>query len=57
MCLHGITEMTGTEKKKQVCIRLKESTIKEMEKIKGQTGMPISKQVELKMKGYKICKE
>lgn len=49
--------MTDNDKKRQVCIRLDESVVKEMERIRDKTGMPVSKQVELKMKGYKICKE
>ncbi len=49
--------MTENDKKRQVCFRLEESVVKEMERIKDMTGMPLSKQVELKMKGYKICKE
>ena len=47
----------GKNKKKQVCIRMDESIVKEMERVRDETGVPLSQQVELKLKGYKICKE
>ena len=47
----------GKEKKKQVCIRMDKSLVKEMERLKKETGVPISQQIELRLKGYKICKE
>jgi len=47
----------GKNKKKQVCIRMDESIVKEMERVRDETGVPLSQQVELKLKGYKLCKE
>lgn len=46
----------GKGKKKQVCIRMDESLVKEMERVRDETGVPVSQQVELKLKGYRICK-
>ncbi|MEM0096554.1 MAG: hypothetical protein QW660_07980 [Candidatus Bathyarchaeia archaeon] len=43
-------------KKRQVCATLDESLIKEMEEIREKTGLPISTQIELRLKGYKVCK-
>jgi len=44
------------EAKRQVCFRIEESIVKDMEKIRKETGVPISKQIELKLKGYTISK-
>ena len=43
--------------KRQVCARIDESLVKEMERVKEETGVPVSQQIELRLKGYKICKE
>jgi len=43
--------------KRQICIQVDEKTAKEMEKIRDETGVPISRQIELKLKGFKIVKE
>ena len=43
-------------KKRGICVTLDEKLVKEMEKIREETGIPISLQVELRLKGYKICK-
>jgi len=42
--------------KRQVCFRIEESIVKEMEKVREETGVPISTQIELKLKGYTISK-
>ena len=49
--------MSEKTKKRQVCIRVDESLVKEMERFKEKTGVPISQQIELRLKGYKICKQ
>ena len=36
--------------------QIDEDTFKEMQKIRDETGLPISRQIDLKMKGYKIVK-
>ncbi len=43
--------------KKQICFTVDEETAKELEKIRDETGIPVSKQVELSLKGYKIVKK
>jgi len=43
--------------KKQICFTVDEKTAKNLEKIREETGIPVSKQVELALKGYKIVKE
>jgi antitoxin component of RelBE/YafQ-DinJ toxin-antitoxin module len=44
------------EKKRQVCFRIEESVVKEMESIRDKTGVPVSTQIELRLKGYDIRK-
>lgn len=41
----------------QLTTQIDEGLLKEMEKIRDDTGIPISRQVELRLKGYKIIKE
>jgi hypothetical protein len=41
-------------KKRQVCIRIEESIIEEMEQVREKTGVPISTQIELRLKGFTI---
>lgn len=43
--------------KRQVCVQLDEDVAKLMEEIRDQTGIPISRQIELKLKGFKIVKD
>jgi antitoxin component of RelBE/YafQ-DinJ toxin-antitoxin module len=43
--------------KKQVCVRLDESLVKEMQRVKEETGVPLSQQIELRLKGYDIRKK
>ena len=42
--------------KKQVCILLDEEEYKKLAKLREETGLPISKIIELKLKGYEIVK-
>jgi hypothetical protein len=41
-------------KKRQICLRLEESIVEEMEQIREKTGVPISNQIELRLKGFTI---
>jgi len=41
-------------KKRQVCFRIEESIVKEMEQIREKTGVPVSTQIELRLKGFTI---
>jgi hypothetical protein len=41
-------------KKRQVCFRIEESIVKEMERIRNQTGVPVSTQIEMRLKGFSI---
>lgn len=43
--------------KRQICFTIDEETVKKMEKLKDETGLPLSKIIELKLKGYDIKKE
>ncbi len=43
--------------KKQISFIVDEKTAKNLERIREETGIPISKQVELALKGYKIIKK
>ena len=42
--------------KRQVCFTIEEEVVKKMEDIRDTTGVPVSKQIELALKGYKIEK-
>jgi hypothetical protein len=42
--------------KKQVCFTTDEDTYKELKEVREKTGIPISKQIDLQLKGYKIIK-
>ena len=42
------------EKKRQVCFRIEESIVNEMEQIRDKTGVPVSTQIELRLKGFTI---
>lgn len=43
--------------KKQVCILLEEEEYRKLVKLREETGLPISKIIELKLKGYEIVKK
>ena len=42
--------------KRQVCFTIEEDVVKKMEGVRDKTGVPVSKQIELGLKGYKIEK-
>lgn len=44
----------GRAKKRQVCFRIEESIVEEMEQIRDKTGVPVSTQIELRLKGFTI---
>jgi hypothetical protein len=41
----------------QICFTVDEKTAKELEELKEETGLPLSKIIELRLKGYVIKKE
>lgn len=43
--------------KRQLTAQIDESLLKELEKIRDETGLPLSRLIELRIKGYKIVKE
>lgn len=43
--------------KRQICVQVDEEVAKKMEEIRDQTGIPVSRQIELKLKGFKIVKD
>ncbi|MCZ7397103.1 MAG: hypothetical protein O8C59_01150 [Candidatus Methanoperedens sp.] len=43
--------------KRQICVQVDEEVAKKMEVIRDETGIPISRQIELKLKGFKIIKD
>jgi len=47
----------GKEKKRQVCFRIEESVVKEMEGIREKTGVPVSTQIEMRLKGFRITED
>ena len=44
-------------KRVKVCVTLPKEIVDEFIKIKDETGIPISKQIELKLKGLEISKK
>jgi hypothetical protein len=47
-------KIMAKEKKRQVCFRIEDSIVNEMEQIRDKTGVPVSTQIELRLKGYAI---
>ncbi len=43
--------------KRQICVQVDEDVAKKMEEIRDKTGIPVSRQIELKLKGFKIVKD
>jgi len=43
--------------KRQICIQVDEDIAKEMEEIRYKTDIPVSRQIELKLKGFKIVED
>jgi hypothetical protein len=41
-------------KKRQVCFRIEESIVEEMEQVRDKTGVPVSTQIELRLKGFAV---
>lgn len=54
--IYIVGEKMTEERKRQLCFRLEESIVKDMEQIREKTGVPVSTQIELRLKGYTICK-
>jgi hypothetical protein len=44
-------------RKRQVCLRIDEALVKEMEQTREKTGVPVSTQIELRIRGYAITSE
>ncbi len=43
--------------KRQICIQVDEDIAREMEEIRDKTSIPVSRQIELKLKGFKIVED
>lgn len=43
--------------KRQICVQVDEDVARKMEDIRDKTGIPISRQIELKLKGFKIVRD
>lgn len=43
--------------KRQICIQVDEEIAQKMEDIRDKTGIPVSRQIELKLKGFKIVED
>ncbi len=43
--------------KRQICFMIDEEALKEFEQIRDRTGLPVSRQIELKLTGYSIVEE
>ena len=41
-------------RKRQICVQVDERVARNMEKIRDETGIPISRQIELRLKGFEI---
>jgi len=44
------------ENRKKVCLTLPEKTLKQMEEVRKETGLPIARQIDLALKGYTLCR-
>ncbi len=56
IALHFLGEHMAGAKKRQVCFRLEESLVQKMEQIRDQTGVPLSTQIEMRLKGFSITR-
>jgi len=43
--------------KRQICVQVDEEIAKKMEEIRDKTGIPVSRQIELRLKGFKIVED
>lgn len=43
--------------KRQICVQIDEDIARKMEEIRDKTGIPVSRQIELKLKGFKIVED
>lgn len=43
--------------KRQICVQVDEELARKMEGIRDKTGIPVSRQIELKLKGFKIVED
>lgn len=43
--------------KRQICVQVDEEIAKRMEEIRDKTGIPVSRQIELRLKGFKIVED
>jgi len=43
--------------KRQICFTIEEDLLKQIEEIRYNTGLPISRQIELQLSGYNIIKD
>jgi antitoxin component of RelBE/YafQ-DinJ toxin-antitoxin module len=43
--------------KRQICVQVDEEIAKRMEEIREKTGIPVSRQIELRLKGFKIVED
>ncbi len=43
--------------KRQICVQVDEEVARKMEDIRDKTGIPVSRQIELKLKGFKIVED
>ena len=46
----------GSMGKKQICILLDEEEYEKLARIRDETGLPLSKIIELKLKGFEIVR-
>ncbi len=43
--------------KRQICVQVDEEIAQRMEEIRDKTGIPVSRQIELRLKGFKIVED
>ncbi len=43
--------------KRQICVQVDEEIARKMEAIRDKTGIPVSRQIELRLKGFKIVED
>jgi hypothetical protein len=43
--------------KRQICVQVDEEIARKMEEIRDKTGIPVSRQIELRLKGFKIVED
>ena len=55
--IQHIINVVSSMGRRQICFMVDEKTSEEFERVKDKTGLPVARQIELKLMGYSIVEE